>query len=133
MSFFLHLKKRKKHFPEPALRKHAYSVAQSGSGKSEIQKPVMYDLIWRSRKNRRLSVALMEPHGDLAQEVLRFRLWKKQRSRLIYINPTIHKLLGINEIYSPVINPFDIAYKDEDSIDSFAQEITNAFKEMIKK
>lgn len=81
-----------------------------------------------------MSIGILEPHGDLAQEILAFSVnSKRYRSRVIYVNPTIHKLLGNNEIYSPVINPFDLPFKDEDSIDAFAQEITNAFKEMIKK
>jgi len=130
--FFLRMKKRKKFFPEPWLKKHVYSVGQSGAGKSEIQKPVMYDLMRRSKKNKRLSIGLIEPHGDLAQEVLAFKLNWRYRKRLIYINPTIHKLLWIEEIYTPVINPFDIRSKDEDTIDAFAQEITNALGEMIK-
>jgi len=108
-------------------------VAQSGSGKSENQKPVIYDLEWRSRKKRNISISIMEPHGDLAQEVLFFNLHKgKNRSRIIYINPTINKLLNTKDTYSPIINPFDIEAKDEDTIDAFAQEITNALKEMLK-
>ena len=135
MSFFLLAKQRRKYFPETGLRKHAYSVAQSGSGKSEIQKPIIYDLIRRTRKNNRLSIGVLEPHGDFAQEVMSFAVHKKKyRNRLIYINPTIHKLLKIPEVYSPVINPFDLKGigRDEDTIDVFSQEITNAFKEMIK-
>jgi len=70
--FYLYFRKRKKYFPEPALRKHAYSVGQSGAGKSEIQKPIMYDLERRSRKKNYLSIGLIDPHGDLAQETLFF-------------------------------------------------------------
>lgn len=132
-NFFLLSGQRRKYYPEPALRKHTYNVAQSGSGKSENQKPVMYDLIRRSRKKNYLSVGVMEPHGDLAQEVLYFALRRKYRKRLIYINPTINKLLGTKEVYTPVINPFDIPSRDEDTIDAFAQEITNAFKQMLRK
>lgn len=132
-NFFLLTGRRKRHYPKKALKKHVYNVGQSGSGKSENQKPVIYDLERRSRKKRNISIGVLEPHGDLAQEVLFFRLHqKKYRNRLVYINPTINKLLGIDEIYSPVINPFDISSTDEDTIDAFAQENTNAFKEMLK-
>ena len=80
-----------------------------------------------------MSIGLIEPHGDLAKEVLSFAVnRKKYRKRLIYINPSINKALGVKEIYSPVINPFQLKHIDEDTIDAFAQEITNAFKEMIK-
>ena len=81
-----------------------------------------------------MSIGIIEPHGDLAQEVMSLAVHrKKYRNRLIYISGSIHKLLGIDEIYTPVINPFDLKNKDEDTIDVFAQEITNAFTEMIKK
>lgn len=109
-------------------------MAQSGSGKSEAQKPIIYDIVWRSHKKKRVSVGVLDPHADLAQDVLSFAMHKrKYRDRLIYINPTIHKLLRVKDIYSPVINPLELKRKDEDSIDAFAQEITNAFTEMIKK
>ena len=110
-----------------------YNVGQSGSGKSENQKPVIYDLAWRSRRKRNISIGILEPHGDLAQEVLCFSFHKKKhRDRVIYINPTINKLLNTSKIYSPVINPFDIPTQNEDAIDAFTQEITNACKEMLK-
>ena len=81
-----------------------------------------------------MSIGILEPHGDLAQEVMSLAVHrKKYRSRLIYITGSIHKLLGIDDIYTPVLNPFDLKNKDEDTIDVFAQEITNAFAEMIKK
>lgn len=132
-SFFLHTKVPL-YFPLSAVRKHIYIVSQSGAGKSELMKLLFYDLQRKSGKKHKYSLALLDPHGDLSWEVLGYVLnRKKQKSRIIYINPTIHKRLGINEVYSPTLNIFDIPNKEEETIDAFSQEITNAISEMIQK
>ena len=116
------------------MRTHVFNVGKSGVGKSVECLTVAADLAWRTRKKRRCSISLLEPHGDLAKDFLFLRFnTKKYWNRLIYVNPVIHKMLGIEDIYSPVLNFFDIPYRDEDSIDAFSQQITNAFKQMLQK
>lgn len=122
------------YYPKAALSKHCYLVSQSGAGKSELLKLLIYDLIRKSSKKNQHSIVVMEPASDLSQEILSFVLFrKKQRDRLIYINPSIHKLLKSQKRYTPVLNFFDIPAKDEETIDAFSQEITNGISEMIKK
>lgn len=132
-SFFLRTK-IPLYFPLSAIRKHIYLVSQSGAGKSELLKLLIYDLIRRSGKKRRYTTILLDPHHDLSHEVLGFSFFRKlYKDRLIYINPTINKEIGVKEAYSPTINLFEIPDKEEDTIDAFSQEITNAISEMIKK
>lgn len=52
---------------------------------------------------------------------------------MIYITPVMHKLLGVQEPFGVIINIFDLKHRDEDTIDIFAQEITHALKQMIKR
>ena len=123
------------YFPIPVLKKHTYIVSQSGAGKSELMKLMFYDLQRKSGKKRQHSLVLLDPHGDFAWECLGFVLNRKaQRDRVVYINPTIAKRInGCKDVYSPVINIFDLPNREEETIDAFSQEITNAISEMIRK
>lgn len=132
-SFFLRTK-APLYFSKSALNKHLYLVSQSGAGKSEMLKILIYDLQRKSGLKRQHSIVVLDPHSDLSYDVLGFVLNRKtQKDRVVYINPTINKRLGLKEVYSPIINIFDIPNKEEDTIDAFSQEITNAMAEMIKK
>lgn len=68
------------------MQKHSYIVGKSGSGKSEILKSLFYLLERKTAKKRSASLILMDPHGDLAKEVIRFQAFSKN-DRLIYIQP----------------------------------------------
>lgn len=122
------------YYSAKATKKGVYIVGQSGTGKSETLKLFIYDTIRKTRKSTKTSLFILEPHGDLCQEVARYiPFLSQQRGRLIYLNPTIHKLLGCTTRYTPIINFFDIPSKDEETIDAFSQEITNAISQMIAK
>jgi len=135
---FLFKKKVPVYFPISALRKNLYLPGQAGCGKSELLKLLFYDLQRKSSKKNpkngrfKYSLVLMEPHGDLAKEILGFCLNNKVRERIIYIDPYIHQTAGVKEKYTPVINPFEIQSKDEDSIEVFSQELAEAFAEILQ-
>ncbi len=125
-------------FPIKALKRHSYTVAQSGSGKSELMKVLIYYLQCISAKKKNKSIVLIEPHGDLALEVLSFAL-NEQMERVVYIDPYIRdtskQAVGhflFDEDYTPVINPFQIKDKSDRSIDFVSQELTGAFVEVLK-
>ncbi|MEM6698901.1 MAG: DUF87 domain-containing protein, partial [Bacteroidota bacterium] len=129
------------YIPLRALKRSAYLLAQSGSGKTELLKIMLYDLIRRSQKFRNRSVIVLEPHGDFSQEVLSFSLHKDEhRSRLVYLDPylreTVTELLGydlLKEDYTFSINPFDLfgIYSDR-AINFLTQELSSAFFEVLK-
>ena len=139
LSFFF-TRKVPLYFPLNALKRHCYMLAQSGSGKSELMKLMIYDLQRRSQNNNNRSIVLMEPHGDLALEMLSFCLNKPAyRRRLVYLDPFLrstakdifgYDLLGAD--YTFVINPFEINTKNDREINYVTQELSSAFFEVLK-
>ena len=89
-------------------KKATYIVGRAGSGKSELIKS-----IWHSMGK---GSVILDPHGDLADEVALFE-------GVAMIAP--HKKRF-------VINPFDIADKSEENRALVAQEITDILTEMIR-
>ena len=89
-------------------KKATYIVGRAGSGKSELIKSIWYSM--------RKGSVILDPHGDLADEVALFE-------GVAMIAP--HKKRF-------VINPFDIADKSEENRALVAQEITDILTEMIR-
>lgn len=116
--------------PLDKLEKHTYLVGSSGSGKSELMKSIFYHLQKQTYTSaQKASLILLEPHGELAQDIRDFYLNKEQRNRLIYIDSFYE------EGYTPVINPFDIPAQErqnEQLIDLYSQNIAKAFSELIE-
>ncbi len=126
------------YFPIKHYKKHAYILSQSGSGKSELIKLMFYDFERLSRHNNSKSLVLIEPHGDLAQEVLMFAFNKKHKERVVYLDPFIREtaisLLGediLGADYTFVINPFDLKRKTEKEIGYMTGKLSSAFFEII--
>ncbi|NHZ66632.1 helicase HerA domain-containing protein [Massilia genomosp. 1] len=61
------------------LKAHAYIGAGSGHGKSELIKVMLYGLL-----KQRQGVILFDPHGDIAEEVVRWKEFSEHPERLIY-------------------------------------------------
>ena len=118
--------------PLEAIKRHTYITGKSGSGKSEFMKTMIYRLQKDSRVKRQRSIILIEPAGDLSLEVLSFRLNKENPSRVIYIDPYINTLIGTDEMFIPVINPFEIENKDQQHLDIWTQELKSGFAEILK-
>ena len=80
-----------------SLKAHSYICGASGSGKSELLKIVMYGLLKQNQ-----GVILFDPHGELAEQVSRWKEFKDDPSRLIYFDP---RLCGNDYSVTPCINP----------------------------
>lgn len=89
---------------------HTYVVGRSGSGKSELLKGLCFRLGAR--------YVVLDPHGDLADEVSRFDHTNPPR-----IVPHERRT---------VINPFDIEDKSEANRELVAQEITDLMGELVE-
>ncbi|EAY29420.1 helicase HerA domain-containing protein [Microscilla marina] len=120
--------------PLTALKKHTYITGRSGSGKSELMKVLFYTLQKQSHKNHQYSLLLLDPHGDLAEEMFSFQLNGQKeggRERVLYIDPYMES--G----YTPVINPLELPNniknpEERDAmIDLLSQELAGIFQEMI--
>jgi hypothetical protein len=79
------------------LKAHAYIAARSGHGKSELIKTMLYGLL-----KARQGVILFDPHGDIAEQVARWKEWSDNPEHLIYFSPY---LAGDSLDTVPVINP----------------------------
>ena len=95
--------------------KHTHVTGVTGSGKSELLKALIMADILRADG----SVILLEPHGDLAQSVIKLI---KDKTRLIYINPFL------NDTMTPTLNIFYLPNKSEANIARLTQVILNVLK-----
>jgi hypothetical protein len=88
------------------LKAHCYIAAGSGHGKSELIKTMLYGLL-----KQRQGCILFDPHGDIAEEVTRWKEFKDHPERLIYFYPY---LAGRDLATVPVLNPLSPLYQAED-------------------
>lgn len=95
--------------------KHTYITGQSGSGKSEIVKT----LLFRDIERNDCSVILLDPHGDLSLEIVKKI---KDKNRLILIDPSL------NDEKTSTINLFELEDKSEKNI----REVTKIILSVIK-
>jgi hypothetical protein len=115
--------------PEEDRERHTYICAKTGSGKSELLKILIYSYL---RKSDYCTTVIIEPHGDLCEEVARFKenittdSGIVQSKNLIYIDPVL------DDDYTPSINPFQIRDKSENNIDAVSQALNSVFEELLK-
>lgn len=79
------------------LKAHSYITAGSRHGKSELVKRLIYGAMESGH-----SAIILDPHGDLAQQVAHWREFAKDPERLVYFDPY---LFGDSLKYAPVLNP----------------------------
>ena len=104
---------------EKAREAHTYIIGASKSGKSELIK----DLIFSDFQKGNKSVILIEPHGDLAEQVAKLK--DKDNSNLVYIDFTL------DPTKTPVLNPFDISDRSSENIEIQAQALIDAFEDIL--
>lgn len=104
--------------------KHTYILAKSGSGKSELIKALIYGDILANES----AIILIDPHGDLAEQVAFFRpdIFKNGVDDVVYIDPTLRDDL------SPSINPFDIPFTSENELSRNTQEILRILEVLLQ-
>ena len=105
--------------PDKAREAHTYIIGASKSGKSELIK----DLIFSDFQKGNKSVILIEPHGDLAEQVAKLK--DKDNSNLVYIDFTL------DPTKTPVLNPFDISDRSSENIEIQAQALIDAFEDIL--
>lgn len=118
-SFFLF--RLRLRIPEKHRRRHTYILGRSGSGKSELLKLLVYDCLQRPDH---CSIIILDPHGDFAEEVARFRE-NRDSGRLIYLDPYLA------HGHVPTINPLDTRDRSPQNVDITAQALLEAFKQIL--
>lgn len=73
-----------------------------------------------------MSLVLIDPHGDLAEQVARFPDVATS-GRLVYLNPTLAP------DRTPTINPFELADQSESAVHVMAEQIASVFDELMRK
>lgn len=115
--------------PFSSRKKHTYIVAGSGSGKSEFIKVLILSVLSKiSGKNSKAeTVFLLDPHGDIADEVARFKEHKKEKN-LVFLTP------NLSPDHQFCINPFDLPDGDQtdENINYMAESLTEVFKQIIR-
>jgi len=101
--------------PLKARHKHMMITGQTGSGKSELAKSLIYNDIERNDG----VVILLEPHGDLAEQVAKLPI---EKERLVYIDLTLH------DDMAPSMNLFYLISKSEKEIQARAKVIVSVVK-----
>jgi energy-coupling factor transporter ATP-binding protein EcfA2 len=101
--------------PLEARRKHMMVTGQTGSGKSELAKSLIYNDIKRNDG----VVILLEPHGDLTEQVAKLPI---EKERLVYIDLTLHNSMA------PSMNLFYLINKSEKEIQARAKVIVSVVK-----
>lgn len=101
---------------------HTYVAAPSQVGKTQLLRHLFYQMQDRYKK---YSFVIIDPHGELAKEVLDSDL-QKDHERLIYFDPKF----GGEGVY-PSFNVLQIKDKSEFNIDDTIDQITTAFEDML--
>lgn len=76
------------------------------------------------RKPGLCTIAILDPHGDFAEEVAKFRE-NREGDRLIFIDPFL------SDDHVPTLNPLDIKDKSPQNVDIAAQALVEAFKQIL--
>lgn len=98
-------------------------MAGSGSGKSELIKVLL--LQYLRKKERKETLILLDPHGDIATQAAHFKE-HKQGSNLIFIDP------NLKEGFTPIINPLEMGdNQSPEEINYMAECLTEVFKEIV--
>lgn len=101
-------------------RYHSYAVGMPGSGKSEILKALVYQLMRIGQS----SIVVIDPGGDMSEQIAS---WPEHitSGRLIYLDPEL------SPSHAFTINPFDARGLSDRAKVVMAQEIVSAFESVL--
>lgn len=104
------------------LKAHCYIGAGSGHGKTELIKVMLHGLL-----ERRQGAILFDAHGDIAEDVARWKEFSEEPERLIYFYPY---LCGLDLNIIPVLNPLAPLYKSE-QLDSAVENFIDILSAVV--
>lgn len=93
------------------LKAHSYIGAGSGHGKSELMKVMIHDLMRQG-----YGVILLDPHGDIAEQIAHWREFERDPDRLCYFSPYLagKNAAGESLFCVPGINPLSTLHNAPD-------------------
>lgn len=98
---------------------HSFIIASSGSGKSEL---IKY-LIWQDFKNDKIGLILIDPQGDLSNQVAKLKA--KKNDKLVYFN------LNLDQSQTPIFNPLYLPKATPEEIERYARETVGVLEELV--
>lgn len=106
---------------------HTYIVAKSRSGKTHFMK----QLIWFDFHQGNCSTMVIDPHGDMSRELLRWKENTRLKDRIVYITPYLSSEHKDADHLTPVLNPLQV---DEAHyrVDVAVQELLYALRGIIQ-
>lgn len=111
--------------PIAALDRHLLITGRTGSGKTEFLKALFYQLQFHSHTKKNAALCLLDPHGDLSEQLLSLKLNLQDPKRIWYIDPQLHPK------FIPCLNPFWHPVKDAMLVDLLAQQWAKTFSELV--
>ncbi len=108
----------------PSLFAHSYCIAKTRSGKTELLKLFVYNLM--KEKDDKTSLLILDPHGEFAREIRRLKLVQENLDRIVYLDPSI------DSEHTPVFNPFEIKEKDTAKLAYTIDTILDAFHQLLR-
>lgn len=100
-------------------KRHTFIVASNGSGKSELMKY----LIWQEFKHDKTGLILIDPHGDLAEQVAKLK--GKKNEKLVYVS------VRLSPEHTPIFNPFDVDNSKPLEVERQAKDMVIALGEIV--
>lgn len=100
-------------------KRHTFIVASNGSGKSEL---IKY-LIFQEFKHNKTGLILIDPHGDLAEQVAKLK--GKKNEKLVYISTRL------SPEHTPIFNPFDVDNRNPLEVERQAKDMVIALGEIV--
>lgn len=107
------------HLPYNDKKRHTFIVASNGSGKSELMKY----LIFQEFKHDKTGVILIDPHGDLAEQVAKLK--GKNNEKMVFVGLKLHPN------YTPIFNPFDVDNRNPLEVERQARDMINSLGEVF--
>jgi hypothetical protein len=103
--------------------KHTAIIAGTGSGKSELMKVLSYAEFIKDSKR---SIIIIDPHGEMAEQIAKNKYFYKNKERLVYIEPYL-----VGGKYLPHIDPLYNEDMSEKNINRMATAFISIFQSTI--
>lgn len=113
--------KKQFHLPASARRRHCFITGGTGSGKSETLK---YLISRDLRRKNKSAVIVLDPHGQLAEDVARFEM-NRGNDRLIYIDPIA------SEGHQITLNPFSVSDTSLQALEVQGAHLLGALEQIV--
>ena len=115
---------KKRPYLLPEIESHTYISGATGCGKSETIKLLIHHYLTKSTES---SIILFDPHGDLSEELVRFKE-NIESDKLVYIHPKLDRNLV------PKFNPFALPdIKDKKILAEIIEETSARFVEIMSE